>query len=145
LSSEYQDEVLRRDNGVWKDCGSQCCCEPLWSVYAGTVFLRRDNPDVAAPFGFDALGFDALGFDVGVRAGVDIDIRRRLGERHELQVRSHGGSRTPLVTYGSATGRCHFCGNRQELVTSKYGIGMPSMISWIEEGCPHSRRRAEEA
>lgn len=90
LSSEYQDEVLRRDNRVWENCGSQCCGEPLWSVYAGTVILRRDNPDVAAPVGFGALGFDAPGFDVGVRAGVDIDIRRRLGDRHELQVRYFG-------------------------------------------------------
>lgn len=85
LNDEYQAEVLRRDFGLGKGNGIQRIREPLWSVYAGAIFLHRDNPKVAAP-----LGFDALGFDVGTRSGVDIDIRRRLGERHELQVRYFG-------------------------------------------------------
>jgi hypothetical protein len=85
VTSNFADEVLHSDKGATKACTPCCISEPLWSVYAGAVFLRRDSLDVAGP-----LGLEPLDFDVGVRAGVDIDIRRRLGDRHELQVRYFG-------------------------------------------------------
>jgi hypothetical protein len=77
LANDLKDESWQKDNGIWKDGGSAGCCEPLWSVYAGAVVLRRDNPSIAL-------------FDTGFRAGVDIDVRRRLGERYELQFRYFG-------------------------------------------------------
>ncbi len=85
ISGDFPDEVLSPGRVAGPVGGRYGGAEPLWEVYAGTVFLRRDRPDVAGP-----LGFDTLDFDVGVRAGVDIDIRRRLGERHELQLRYFG-------------------------------------------------------
>lgn len=85
LNSESKDEDLKRDNGVWKNGDCKFTCDPLWSVYAGAVILRRDSPDVAGP-----IGFDAPTFDVGRSVGVDIDVRRRLGERNELQIRYFG-------------------------------------------------------
>jgi hypothetical protein len=90
LRGDCQDSFLRSDKKIWNECFHQCGSQPLWSVYAGTVILRRDSPDVAAPFGLGALGLDAPAFHVGTRAGVDIDLRRRLGECHELQFRYFG-------------------------------------------------------
>ncbi len=53
-------------------------CDPLWEVYGGAVILRRD-PSSAGP-----------GFRFGSEAGVDVDVRRRIGERNQLQVRYFG-------------------------------------------------------
>ncbi len=90
LSSEFKDEALKQDNGTWKDGDCQFNCGPLWSVYAGAVILRRDNPDVMGPLPVDPIVLGTPPFDVGTSVGVEIDARRRLGERNELQVRYFG-------------------------------------------------------
>ncbi len=53
-------------------------CDPLWTVDVGAVILRRESPSVYPVF------------DFGFQGGVDADIRRRLGEQNQLQVRYFG-------------------------------------------------------
>jgi len=76
VASLWADEAHR----VAKDSCYDCCecCQPAWSVYVGAVILNRDNPS----------NFRA--FDLGWHSGVDVDIRRRLGTDHQLQVRYFG-------------------------------------------------------
>lgn len=47
VTSNFADEILHSDKGASKACTPCCISEPLWSVYAGAVFLRRDSLDVA--------------------------------------------------------------------------------------------------
>lgn len=57
-------------------------CEPLWNVYVGAIILDR-SPGTLAAEGVGTASFPW-------RAGVDVDLRRRLGDIHQLQVRYFG-------------------------------------------------------
>lgn len=56
-------------------------CDPLWTVDVGAVILRRQSTNFANAF---------EPFEFGFEAGVDADIRRRIGEQNQIQVRYFG-------------------------------------------------------
>lgn len=69
------DDKLACDDGHCLGFTPICsACEPLWNIYLGAVILERSNPP---------------GVDFDWEAGIDVDIRRRLGD-YQLQVRYFG-------------------------------------------------------
>ncbi len=74
--------IANRENGVggfWSQRAPDL--DPLWTVDVGSVFLRRENTDFAS-------NFETLEF--GHKAGVDADLRRRIGDGYHLQLRYFG-------------------------------------------------------
>jgi hypothetical protein len=62
-------------NGFTPICST---CEPLWNAYIGAVILDRSNPSGVDNFEYDWQG------------GVDVDVRRRVLDDYQLQVRYFG-------------------------------------------------------
>lgn len=74
--------IANRENGVggfWSQRAPNL--DPLWTVDVGSVFLRRESTNFAGNF---------EPFEFGFEAGVDTDIRRRIGNGNHLQVRYFG-------------------------------------------------------
>lgn len=68
-----QDGACTSCNGFTPICSA---CEPLWNIYVGAVILDRSNPN-------------GLPVDLDWEPGVDVDVRRRMGD-YQLQVRYFG-------------------------------------------------------
>lgn len=82
VAGAFEPTQNNRTNGIGNVWGSRTSnLDPLWSVDVGAVFLRRESTN------FDT-NFEP--FDFGFEAGVDADIRRRIGDGNHLQVRYFG-------------------------------------------------------
>jgi hypothetical protein len=84
------------DGGSCNCCGDECspyacCCQPLWYVSAGAVFLHRDRPDPGIIVGnnpFTGVAFSrGSDFNFDWASGPDISIDRRIGDDNSLDVR----------------------------------------------------------
>lgn len=53
-------------------------CDPLWTIYAGAVILKRESPSVLQDFDFD------------YEVGADINVRRRIGQDWAAELRYFG-------------------------------------------------------
>jgi len=82
VAGAFEPTQINRTYGNGSFWGSRAAdLDPLWSVDVGAVFLRRQSTDFTGNF---------EPFEFGFEAGVDADIRRRIGDGNHLQVRYFG-------------------------------------------------------
>jgi len=68
-------------------CVGSCCCEPLWSLRAGSVIMKRGSPQGR---GAGGLAFDYGAFDFEYEGGVDVSLIRQLRNGRDVEVRYFG-------------------------------------------------------
>jgi len=88
-SKDAKDDFGKMD----KCCGPCDCCAPLWTVRAGAIFLKREEPTARTLFtnfsGATEL-MNAEGFDFETQTGFDFYAKRRLGQCSGVEVRYFG-------------------------------------------------------